>query len=84
MKNNQLSILSLNTRSAVLSDCGNYRYQLHRTWDESLPKCMFMMLNPSTADADIDDNTIRRCIGFAKLWGYGGLMVGNLSVSADY
>ena len=39
---------------------------------------MFMMLNPSTADADIDDNTIRRCIGFAKLWGYGGLMVGNL------
>lgn len=36
------------------------------------------MLNPSTADASVDDATITRCIGFAKLWGYGGLYVGNL------
>lgn len=64
--------------SAVISDCGSYRYQLRRIWDESKPKCLFIMLNPSTADANIDDPTIRRCIGFAKNWGYGGILVGNL------
>ncbi len=39
---------------------------------------MFIMLNPSTADEMKDDRTISRCIAFAKLWGYGGIMVGNL------
>lgn len=63
---------------AVISQCGSYRYELHRIWDESKPLVMFIMLNPSTADADNDDPTIRRCIGFAKSWGYGGIMVGNL------
>lgn len=67
-----------NASGAILSDCGKYRYQLWRTWDESKPKVLFIMLNPSTADASADDPTIRRCIGFAKAWGYGGIMVGNL------
>lgn len=65
-------------RGAIISDCTNYRYQLWRIWDDSLPKIMFIMLNPSTADSDIDDPTVRRCIGYAELWGYGGLYVGNL------
>lgn len=39
---------------------------------------MFVGLNPSTADATLDDPTIRRCIGFAKAWGYAGLMMTNL------
>ncbi|MFZ1704425.1 MAG: DUF1643 domain-containing protein [Saprospiraceae bacterium] len=65
-------------RSAVISSCGNYRYRLDRVWDKTLPKAMFIMLNPSTADGEQDDATIRRCIGFAKSWGYGGLMVGNV------
>lgn len=39
---------------------------------------MFVGLNPSTADAEQDDPTIRRCIGFAKDWGYGALLMGNL------
>jgi len=63
--------------SAVLSDCGLYRYRLDRRWGDG-PTCGFIMLNPSTADADLDDPTIRRCIGFAKREGCGSLMVGNL------
>lgn len=39
---------------------------------------MWLMLNPSTADASIDDPTIRRCIAFSKAWGYGAMWVGNL------
>ena len=64
--------------SAVLSDCGKYRYSLSRVWDEAKPRVLFIMLNPSTADAENDDPTIRRCIGFAKDWGYGGVYVVNL------
>ena len=36
------------------------------------------MLNPSVADGKQDDSTIRRCVGFSKRWGYGGLIVVNL------
>lgn len=64
--------------SAVISECGKYRYSLTRVWDESKPRVMFIMLNPSTADANNDDPTIRRCVGFAKSWGYGGIYVVNL------
>jgi len=63
---------------AVLSDCGTYRYKLTRTWDERIERVTFVMLNPSTADATVDDPTIRRCAGFAKAWGFGGLSVVNL------
>lgn len=64
--------------SALISDCGKYRYSLTRIWDSEKPKVLFIMLNPSTADGEQDDPTIRRCIGFAKAWGYGGLYVCNL------
>jgi hypothetical protein len=57
---------------------GKYRYRLWRIWDESLPKVLFIMLNPSTADGLRDDPTIRRCMKFAKAWGFGGIYVGNL------
>lgn len=62
---------------AVLSECGTYRYRLSRRWAEG-PTCLFIMLNPSTADAEEDDPTIRRCMGFAKREGGGGLEVINL------
>ena len=65
-------------RCAMISGGGRYRYKLLREWDETLHKVLFVMLNPSTADMHEDDATIRRCIGFAKDLGYGGLLVGNL------
>ena len=55
-----------------------YRYRLDRRWSGGEGLCGFIMLNPSTADERSDDPTIRRCIGFAKGWGYSGLIVGNL------
>jgi hypothetical protein len=64
-------------RTATISDCGRYRYTLGRTWSDE-PPVLFVMLNPSTADADVDDNTISKCIGFAKRWGHGGITVVNL------
>lgn len=63
---------------AVISDCGKYRYLLRRTWDHSKPRVLYVMLNPSTADASIDDPTIRSCVRLAKSWGYGGIEVVNL------
>ena len=55
-----------------------YRYTLWRIWDDQRPRVMIIGLNPSTADARRDDPTIRRCIGFARDWGYGGVVVTNL------
>lgn len=63
---------------ADISECGKYRYSLWRIWDDTKQKVLFICLNPSTADADNDDATIRRCIGYAKSWGYGGVYMGNL------
>lgn len=74
-------------RSATLSKDGVYRYVLHRDkllydkLDVPPPKegrVVWIMLNPSTADATNDDPTIRRCIGFTREWGYNNLTVVNL------
>lgn len=64
-------------RTAEISPDGRYRYILGRRW-ASGPRATFIMLNPSTADAEQDDPTIRRCIGFARSWGMGALQVVNL------
>ena len=74
-------------RSADISYCGRYRWSLRRSWvnydsqGQHTPGkgvCCFVMLNPSTADSTQDDPTIRRCIGFAKRWGFNILSVRNL------
>lgn len=65
-------------KAATISDCGAYRYRLSRTWAVQHATMAFVMLNPSTADADVDDPTIRKCIGFATRSGYGGIEVVNL------
>lgn len=64
--------------SATISPCQQYRYELRRVWDESEPLVLFVCLNPSIANAEIEDNTSRVCINYAKRWGYGGLLIGNL------
>jgi hypothetical protein len=63
---------------ALLSECGTYRYRLSRQWTFGAFRLAWVMLNPSTADAEQDDPTIRRCMGFARAWGYGGIVVVNL------
>lgn len=62
---------------AIISDCKTYRYSLVREWGNG-PRVLWIMLNPSTADASIDDPTIRRCVGFSKSLGMGSLEVVNL------
>ena len=65
-------------RDASFSEDRKYRYVLDREWDESGKLVTFIMLNPSNADEVVDDRTIKRCITFAKEWGYGRLRVVNL------
>jgi hypothetical protein len=57
---------------------GCYRYLLWRSWDEQAGRVGFVMLNPSRADAIVNDPTLRRCLGLARSWGYGSLEVANL------
>lgn len=66
--------------SAVISPCGMYRYRLTRDFAEGRPhRVVFVGVNPSTADATLDDATVRKWTGFASRWGtYAGFDVGNL------
>lgn len=68
-------------KTALLSSCGKYRYVLKRKTKCPLrwvKKCVFIMLNPSIADANIDDPTVRRCVSFAEREGCTDLSVVNL------
>lgn len=64
-------------QTAKFSPCHRYRYQLWRRWGDG-PYALFVGLNPSTADETTDDPTIRRCVRFARDWGYGALCMANL------
>lgn len=63
---------------AEFSKCGKYRYKLWRIWDETLPKAMCIGLNPSTANADDNDQTINYLIKMLSKLGYGGFYMMNL------
>lgn len=65
-------------RTASFSVDGRYRYRLGRHWGVGATRLPWIMLNPSTADADRDDPTIRRVISFSLAWGYHGCDVVNL------
>lgn len=68
---------------AILSACGRYRYRLSRDLPRTIHgmadrRVGFVMLNPSTADHELDDNTIRKICGYAIRWGYDGVDAANL------
>jgi hypothetical protein len=64
--------------TADFSDDMKYRYLLTREWDSDKPQILFIMLNPSTADAEKMDPTVTRCYNFAHKWGYGRMVVCNI------
>lgn len=63
---------------ATFSPCYKYRYVLWRIWQEEIAPLCFIMLNPSTADGEKNDATIRKCMGFARQLAYGGIRIVNL------
>jgi len=63
---------------ATFSPCRQYRYRLWRVWGDGNHRCVFVGLNPSTADETRDDPTIRKCVGFSKRWGFGAIDMLNL------
>jgi hypothetical protein len=63
---------------AVFDASGRYRYTLWRAWSAYYPRIVFILLNPSTADEQKNDPTIRRCMGFARAWNFGSMEVVNL------
>ncbi len=72
-----VSHLVLAESSAEFSPCRRYRYALRRVFAAG-GTVMFIGLNPSTADESTNDPTVTRCLGFAKRWGYGTLVMANL------
>ena len=66
------------TSGADFSPCRRWRYRLLRIWDHTAGLLAVMGLNPSTADEVDNDPTVRRWIGFARAWGYGGIIVVNM------
>ena len=64
--------------TAVLSPGGQFRYTLSRRWGPGPCGLLWIMCNPSTADAQIPDPTITKCVGFARRWGFDGFHVVNL------
>lgn len=64
--------------TAVFSPCASYRYRLERRISLFGPTVAVIMVNPSVADAELDDPTIRRVVGFAKKHAWGRVIVGNV------
>lgn len=68
----------LGRSGAIFSPSKKYRYVLKRQWQDGDNFCMFICLNPSTADENKDDPTVRKIINYAKRWGFDGVFVLNL------
>lgn len=68
----------LSARGARFSSDGHHRHVLWRTWDDCRRRLLYVLLNPSTADGEKDDMTIRRCRYFSEREGAGGMLVVNV------
>lgn len=68
----------LTENGAMFSEDETYRYLLWRIWNTSRPLLGWVLLNPSTADHELSDNTMDRCNTRAKEWGYGGQITANI------
>ena len=64
--------------TATFSACAQYRYELAEIWDERRPTVMFLLMNPSVAGLEHADPTLIKCGRFARAWGYGGQLIGNV------
>jgi hypothetical protein len=64
--------------TAVFSACQQYRYQLREVWNPALPLVLWLLMNPSVACIEYSDPTLRKTGTFARSWGYGGQLVGNV------
>jgi hypothetical protein len=80
----QLPLVTQYNSGATFDAERRHRVRLWRQWAPG-PRVLWVMLNPSTADETTLDPTVRRCVGFSRRWGFGGLYVGNLFtlVSSD-
>lgn len=65
-------------QGAIISECGTYRYQLWRIWNDQKPLALYVGKNPSKADGNVTDSTITRLIWFSGKFGLGGFYIGNL------
>lgn len=73
----------MSNSTAVFSDCERYRYTLTRSWDDTLDRVAFVMLNPSTADEMKNDPTVERCERRARTLGFGAFRVCNIFAWRD-
>jgi len=64
--------------TAVFSKCQQYRYELREIWDPTKPLVLWLLINPSVACMEFSDPTLRKTGKFARSWGYGGQLVGNV------
>lgn len=69
-------------KTAHFSPCRRWRYTLWRVWSEE-PYANFICLNPSTADEETDDRTVKKCMTLARNWGYGGICITNIFAWRD-
>ena len=80
---NQRKQISMLIKTAQISDCGHYRYELRRIWNDALPPMLLVMLNPSKADAEEDDPTITRVMRRARDANCGSIIIVNLGAGRN-